>query len=140
MKRKRRLFVDTSYIYAVMNSSDSNHHKANDIENRGLDDSDIIYIGTNIISEIITIVSQRMGKSIAKELLGEIRSGSYCIVHVDEQLTEKAEHIFSSIESKNVSYADCVSFAIMNEFNLEWVLGFDKHFSNQGFKHFGIDK
>jgi len=97
------------------------------------------FLSTNVILEVLTIVSQRVSKDKALSLLNEFRSGKYAIVHPDEDLVMKGEEIYRGVKSKNVSYSDCLSFAIMKAYTIEWACSFDIHFKKQGFKRFGID-
>ena len=72
-------------------------------------------------------------------VINELQSGAYNLIHPSEQDLLRAEHLFRAIPSKNVSYADCISFAIVEQYNIRWVLSFDIHFKKQGFKRVGID-
>src|SRR3989344_8884122 len=98
-----------------------------------------LYVGFNILLEAFTMISQRERKQQAQKLQSEVRSGRYTIIIPDEELIDRAEELFFSIPSKNVSYSDCMSFAIMEKYKIEYVLSFDIHFKKQGFRRIGID-
>jgi len=80
-----------------------------------------------------------VGKKQGVMVINELQSGAYNLIHPSEQDLLRAEHLFRAIPSKNVSYADCISFAIVEQYNIRWVLSFDIHFKKQGFKRVGID-
>lgn len=98
------------------------------------------YLSWNVILEALTVISQRVSKKHAIGVLDEFRSGKYTIIHPDDDLIASAEEIFRSIRSKNVSYSDCVSFAVMRRYGIQRVFSFDVHFKKQGFKRVGIDR
>ncbi|MDP4011741.1 MAG: PIN domain-containing protein, partial [Candidatus Roizmanbacteria bacterium] len=97
------------------------------------------YLSLNVVQEVATLLSQRIGKDISLQFLDSIHAANTTFIYPNELLINKAEIIFRAIPSKNVSYADCISFAIMEQYNIRWVLSFDIHFKKQGFKRVGID-
>lgn len=133
------IFLDSDALVALNDSSDSSYTKAQKIVRQISTREFSPILGTNILMECLTIISQRLGKTKAAELLAEFRSGKYRIVNPDEKTILLAEEIFISIKSKNISYGDCVSFAVMRSLGITWVFSFDRHFRQQGFKRFGID-
>lgn len=135
----KKIFIDTDALIALNDSSDLLHKKALKTLKKISQFDFIPYLSTNILLESLTIVSQRIGKKQAILLLKELRSGKYTVVHPNEKLVFTAEEIFKSIKSKNVSYSDCLSFAIARAHGIEWVFSFDLHFRKQGFKRFGIE-
>jgi len=134
-----KIFIDTDALIALNDASDLLHNQAVDILTK-IDRRRILpYLSTNILLEVLTLISQRVSKAKALRLLDEFRAGEYVIVHPGERVVDKAEEIFRSVKSKNVSYSDCMSFAIMQDNNIEWVFSFDVHFKKQGFKRVGIE-
>jgi uncharacterized protein len=56
------------------------------------------------------------------------------IIEVDSDIKLKALDLFKKFKDKNFSFTDCVSFTIMNEYNIVDVFTFDKHFIQMGFQ------
>lgn len=134
-----KIFIDTDFLIALNDTDDVLHQKAIKILGSLSQRKTSAFLSTNIILETLTILSQRISKKKALELLDELRSGKYIIIHPDEDLVFEGEKIFRQVRSKNVSYSDCLSFAVMREYKIEQVLSFDIHFKKQGFKRIGID-
>lgn len=132
-------FVDSDVLYAINDKSDILYRESVDILRQLLIFNPIFYISTNIISETVTLINQRVSKVCAIKLLNNLRSDRYKVIHPDESLILAAEEIFVSSTSKNVSYSDCISFAVMKHLGISLVLSFDVHFKKQGFKRVGID-
>jgi len=55
------------------------------------------------------------------------------IIRADDRLELMAVRLFEKYADQNVSFTDCVSFAIMRQNGIDDVLGFDKHFEYAGF-------
>lgn len=134
-----KFFIDTDVLVALNDSSDSQYKKALDLLEKISELGLSSYISTNVLLETLTIISQRIGKKQSLNLLDELRSGKYTIIHPDEKIVLQAEEIFRSVISKNISYSDCLSFAIMKTYNIKWVFSFDIHFKKQAFKRIGIE-
>jgi len=134
------IYIDTDALIALNDVSDALHKKATKILKDLASQKITAYLGTNVLLETLTIISQRLGKNQANELLNELRSGKYKIITPDNKLTLKAEEIFRSVKSKNISYSDCISFAITKEHNIKHVFSFDIHFKQQGLIRVGIDE
>ena len=131
------VYSDSDFLFAPHSPHDSHHIKAKKILEKI--HFSTAYISTPIIQEAATLISQRIGKKESIRFLDIIHTGGFVIVYPDEYLIRKGEYIFKSIKSKNVSYADYISFAIMKERSIQWVLSFDIHFKKQGFKRVGTD-
>lgn len=133
------IFIDTDFLYALNDKSDSLHKKAIKIINKFNDQKVSLFTSTNVLLETLTLLSQRISKKTAIRILLELRSGAYEVVHPSEEIVLKAEKIFIDIASKNVSYADCLSMAVMKECEIKHIFSFDIHFKKQGFKRIEID-
>lgn len=131
-----KFFIDTDVLLAISDRDDSLHQKAKKIWQRLslVEEKYLPYTSTNVLLETLTIVSQLLGKKKAVQLLEELRSGAFIIIHPGQGTVLEAEKIFSQIKSKNISYADCLSFAIMREQKMKLVFSFDRDFKKMGFK------
>lgn len=134
------IYIDSDALIGLYDPSDLLHPQAITLLDHITKKFPSAYLGVNILLEVLTVISQRIGKAEAVQLLDELRSGKYIIVQPDESLIEQAEMLFREIQSKNISYSDCVSFSIMKKHHLKWVFSFDVDFKKQGFKRFGFEK
>jgi uncharacterized protein len=134
----RKIFIDANYLLALNDPLDPAHDAALEISQEINSNTQII-LSTNILLEAITLISQRVSKKHANEVLDELRSGKYQIIHPSEDQILEADKLFKSLISKNISYSDCISFIILKNHNITHVITFDKHFKQQGFIRVGID-
>ncbi|MBU1017319.1 MAG: PIN domain-containing protein [Patescibacteria group bacterium] len=135
-----KIFIDTDALVALNNLSDKLHNRALEAAKKINGKSYQYYIGLNILMETLTIVSQRCGKKQANALLKELRSENYIVLNPSQEEILIAEEIFANARSKNLSYSDCISFAVMKTHNISQAFSFDIHFKKHGFKRISIDK
>jgi hypothetical protein len=135
----KKAFLDTDMLIACYSKNDTSHQKALKIIKENSNKNWTVYLSINILMETLTLISQRISKKTALEVLKELRSGTYNIINPKEEDIILAESIFKQIKSKNVSYSDCLSFALMTIYDIKDVFSFDIHFKKQGFKRIGVD-
>lgn len=135
----KRAFLDTDMIIALYDENDLLHEKALKVMEKNLDKNWEIYLSVNILMESLTIISQRISKKLSLEVLKQLRSGIYRIKLPNKETINLTFDIFERIKSKNVSFGDCLSFALMTNYNIKKVFSFDIHFKKQGFQRIGVD-
>lgn len=126
-------YLDSDVIIAINDKSDTLHSKAVNIADKITGQVKHTVVGVNVLIECLAIISQRLGIVRSLRVLDRALQ-NYKIAYLDEPTVALANHFFFSRSSKNVSYSDCLSFAIMKLFNITTVFTFDKHFQKQGFK------
>jgi len=121
------VFVDSNFFVALFNPSDTLHKQALLAASR-LDDQNIPVILSNFVFlEVVTVLSQKRGKAVAVTCGKYLQTDSkFSIVHVDERLQEHTWELFKSTESKNISFVDCSTVAIMEDEAITKLLTFDK--------------
>lgn len=133
------VFNDSDFLFALYSSNDAHHLQSLKLASLSEQYSFTAYLSLNVVQEVATLLSQRISKNTSLQFLDSIYEADITLIYPDEMLVQKAERIFREVKSKNVSYADCISFAILEQYRIQWVLSFDIHFKKQGFKRVGID-
>jgi predicted nucleic acid-binding protein len=128
------IFVDSSAFIALYDKADALHHKAILLSQKSPKEDINLISSTNIIMETSTLLSMRISHQKAVDFLTDIRNGTIEIVNPDIGLITEAEEIFVNQKSKNVSYSDCICFAIMKEKGINIAFSFDKDFEKNGFR------
>lgn len=129
-----KVFIDSSAIIALYNTSDSCHEIALKLYACLTAEALAIKLvtSTEVVSECLTIISQRVGKDLAKKFIKSLAQVE--VVYMDEIGFARTLKEFVKIESKNVSFADCFSFVVCRRLRIKKVFAFDKHFKQQGFE------
>lgn len=127
------VFIDSSALIALWDQDDSNHPEAIEKSQELQRKQAVIFISNIIAGEVLTVLSMKLGIKIANqcgEMLQRLNT-----VFVDESLHQKAWDGFQKRTSKNLSFFDYTSWAIIREFNMDKVFTFDRDF-----KKLGVDR
>jgi len=127
MPIKNKVFVDSSFLVALYNLSDTLHDKTSEVNTRLASSDPDLYVSNYILLEVLTVLSQKIGRSKSVDI-GEriIHDGQIKVVHITEDLQELSWDIFRSTGNKNMSFVDCSILAVMQDRGLRYLLTFDK--------------
>lgn len=122
------IFIDTSAYIGILNPIDSNHKKALELSDLFLTQESNTISSHAVLGEVLTVGSMRYNRQAAIDFVKKIFESKTKIVLENEDFIEKAFKIFQKVKDKNVSWVDCYSFAIIEEYKIEKVFSFDKDF------------
>lgn len=129
---KDKIFVDTLFVIALINRRDQYHeqaiHAAKQFEGYPLlvTDAVLLEIGNALA---------RTYKSEAVQIIEHfLTSDEVQVVHLTQDLIEKALALYRSHQDKAWGLVDCVSFVVMREASVDSALTFDRHFEQAGFQ------
>jgi predicted nucleic acid-binding protein len=126
-----RIFVDTSFVLALINERDQYHDQAEALSHR-FNFSSLITTDA-VLLEIGNALAKNFRKE-AVEIIKVLRnSGRVEIVPIDEKLFEKGLNFYEKYDDKVWSLVDCISFIVMREHRATEVLTFDSDFAQAGF-------
>jgi predicted nucleic acid-binding protein len=125
------VFVDTSFVVALVNEKDQNHGLALDVAKR--------FIGQGLVTTdaILLKIGNALSRNFKRESVEIIEefltSDDVQVVHLHPQLFRKAFDLYKSRSDKMWGLIDCVSFVVMEELGITKALSADKHFEQAGF-------
>ena len=126
------IFMDTSALFALVNTEDRFHETAKRQWQNILENDDTLVCTNYVIVESISLIQRRLGMDFISALQTKILS----LVEtkwVDETQHETALDAFLQANRRQLSLVDCSSFETMRRLKLETVFTFDEHFREQGF-------
>ncbi len=126
------LYLDTSAIYAVIDTQDVMHRPASETWDRLLSDLAPLHASNYIVLETITLLQRRIGLDAVRRFTTDILP-IIAVFWVDEDIHRAAHHALLVAGRRQVSLVDCVSFEVMRRLDLDRVFCFDPHFAGQGF-------
>ena len=121
------VFLDASYFLALYNESDVHHQRAVLIGEK-IDGNEYgqAITSDDVFDEVVSVALRKFGKEKA-QILGKQILSSILIVHGDKHIFYAAFKIFNA--SKDAfSFTDCISQAIMDFAQIEYIATFDKLF------------
>lgn len=129
---KKPLFIDTSYILALVNTRDEFHLQAKNVADQV---NDKLITTEAVLTEVGNALAKPQWREIAVETLEDMRSDDDVeILSVDSELFSKALKFYSSRIDKEWGLTDCISFVVMKDRKLKDALTSDHHFEQAGFQ------
>ena len=129
-----KVFVDSNVFIGILNTRDALHKKALRVWETLRKKQYRIVVSNFVISEVITVLSQRASKQDALEFAYSIYfddKHEIELVHLDENLEFRTLEHFKAQTSKNVSFVDASNLAIMEAYKIKKIASFDKIFRKQ---------
>ena len=126
-----RIFLDTSFVIALINERDQYHAQAEALSFRF----------ANSALQTTGAVLLEVGNALAKEFRAEAvnvinvlsHSARVEVAEIDSNLIEKGLAVYEKYADKKWGLVDCVSFVVMREAGITEALTFDKDFEQAGF-------
>jgi len=135
---EERLFLDTSFIQALINRRDQYHEKAKTMFPR-VRDARSVLLTEAILVEVGNALC-RFDRIAAAEFLDSCLSergateGNLTIIPVDTALLSRGLGLYRSTPDKEWGLTDCISFVVMRENRLVDAVTADRHFTQAGFR------
>jgi uncharacterized protein len=131
----KRFFLDTSYLVALVLSSDQNHKLASEHWKKLATTQLQLTTTTYIFTEVVTLLNARNHHDKAVET-GNYLQNPYStdLICVDAALFSEGWQYFQQHSDKSYSFTDCISFLVMESLNIHTALTFDRHFVQAGFE------
>jgi len=129
---KPPVFIDTSYILALVNTADHYHAQAKQVA--ALVEPPFITTEA-ILTEIGNALAKTRWRSLGVTTLQALRTDNNIdIVTVDAALFDRAVALYGARSDKEWGLTDCISFVVMQERGLTEALTADQHFEQAGFR------
>jgi predicted nucleic acid-binding protein len=125
------VFVDTSAIYALLDSDDENHVPAASTF-AGLDQEPLL-AHNYVVVESAALVQRRLGTTVVRSLFDDLLPVLE-LAWVDEHIHRAATAALIASESPSVSLVDWTSFEVMRRQGINRAFAFDDDFEKQGFE------
>ena len=132
----KKVFLDTSFILAYVNSNDELHDNALRLEETENILSQDCYINNNVLNEVLTLTGRKMNIDAAEEIYyGLIDSFEILNEYTIFNYTAKTFDIFKKIVGTNskktkLSFTDSSIILTMQESNITDLVSFDQQFIN----------
>lgn len=130
-----RIFADTSYWYALLNSRDALHQAALSYSEKTTQSE--IVTSDLVLIELLNAFSdggpllRHAGFRLATQLLSE--TGSVIFIGDSPKFDEVLVR-YLAVSDKGWSFTDCASFLIMESLGIRSALTHDRHFEQAGFQ------
>ncbi len=131
-----RIFVDTSAWIALLNKNEQCHLEAVDIYENRLN-AYVIVVSNFVVAETYTWLRKKTNSEIALSFLNCIKEKEKLnqleVVYATIEIEEEASRLLDKYSDQLFSYADAVSFVIMEKEKITEAFSYDRHFMTAGF-------
>ena len=133
----RVIYVDSSYLIALLDSSDESFEVAHRLRLRFLEDQQLILVtARDALNELLAHFS-RSGSATRRQIARFVRRAladpKYRVEIVDRGLYNDALDLYESRHDKRYSMVDCVGMTIMRRDGIDEVVTTDRDFVQEGF-------
>jgi len=127
-------FIDTSYVYALINPSDQWHSQAAEWQIRIASEARPLLTTEFVLCEIADGLSSLKFRGAATRIIHTLRENPGVeIVPATSALFSAGLELFGSRSDKDWGLTDCTSFVAMTDHGLTQALTTDEHFRQAGF-------
>lgn len=126
-----QVFIDTSYIIALINEKDNYHKQA--IALADIYDSACLVISEPILLETGNALSRNYKEEACQVIDDFLMAENVNLISLTPDLFQKGFALYKQYQDKDWGLVDCISFVIMRDYQITNVLTFDRHFAQAGF-------
>jgi len=127
------IFVDTSAVIALVDKSDRHHAEAREIA-AALPPRTRLVTTDLVLAEAATWFRRAQGAEVAFQVGRRLLDARlYEMVESTREREEEALELMRHFGDKQLSFADCLSFAVMREMGIGEAFTFDEDFVRCGF-------
>lgn len=137
--RTRRLFLDTSFVIALLTPADQLHIPARQMWKTVRSTPEIF------VTEAVLIEVGNWFRSTYRRLAVELIDSCYVtdnitVITVNAHLMRRANRFYGQRLDKEWSLTDCISFVVMQDQGIVEALTADHHFRQAGFRALMLDE
>lgn len=131
----RKVFVDTSGWYSLIDRRDADHVPTRTFVHEWLAGGGRFVSSDYVLDEAFTLARARSGTTAAIRLMDLVEgTAALDIEWVGHERFEQAKMLFRRYADQEFSFTDCTSFVVMRELELNGALTSDEHFRIAGFE------
>lgn len=129
------VFLDTSFFKAALDPQDDFYIEAKEILNKLQKEKVTLVTSNYVLDESFTLIRKRCGREMVDKFRKALSKSALVatITRVTVADEAKAWEWFL-LNWSDLSFTDCVSFAMMKRLSITRVATFDNHFERAGFK------
>lgn len=129
------IFLDTGAFLATYLERDQYHHQARAAWQELEASTWRCFTSNFVLDETFTFLARRSSYRFAAERARSLLASNVLeILRPDQECELQALGFFEKFADQQVSFTDCVSFALMRARRIERVFAFDHHFALAGFE------
>jgi uncharacterized protein len=128
------IFIDTGAFIARFLTGDERHSVGSKLWKQMQESKDICITSNFVLDETLTYLARRSSYTFSAHVARHLfLSDTLVIVRPTPEDELEAVGFFEKYADQEVSFTDCISFALMRKRRIQNVFSFDRHFTLAGF-------
>jgi predicted nucleic acid-binding protein len=129
------IFIDTGAFLARYVERDQHHQRSTAYWKELESAAPRCFTSNFVIDELITLLSRRASSKFAAQRARQLYASNVLeILRPDENMELAALELLNRFADQQLSFTDCVSFALMQSIKVTKAFTFDHHFAIAGFE------
>lgn len=128
-----RVFIDTAFVLALLNSRDQYHNSARSLFPRVTAAAEV-WVTEAVLTEVGNGLASINRLAAGEFIRNCYKSPNSRVVSVTSDLFARALTMYQKYTDKEWGMTDCISFTVMNDANLRLAVTADHHFVQAGFQ------
>lgn len=130
-----RVFLDTSYVIALLVPQDQHHATATALSRQMIEARIQLVTTRAVLTEIGNALSRQRYRVVCLQTLRTLETdGAVEIVPLSDDLFRRGLDLFEARPDREWGLADCMSFVVMEDLGLTDALTADRHFEQAGYR------
>jgi hypothetical protein len=130
-----KVFIDSAYAIALSAVTDQYHQKAEMLAKQIETSGNALITTRAVVLEIGNALARLRYRNAAIEILDSLEEDPNVeIIPLSEELYDRAMEFYRQRPDKEWGITDCISFVVMQDYELTEALTTDEHFKQAGFK------
>lgn len=125
----RRVLVDSSAFFALLDADDINHESAHVIFKLLADEARELLTTNLLVAEVYTLTQSRLGRNAAVAWINALPGSEVALIFATAGHHDQAMELLNRYDDKTFSYADAVSFVIAEQEGVGAAFSYDHHFA-----------
>ncbi|GFO96764.1 hypothetical protein ig2599ANME_0954 [groundwater metagenome] len=135
MKHAKFVFLDTAYVYALINTRDQWHERAVVWQERLANERRQLLSTEFVLVEIADGLASVQFHNHAVQMINLLKKNPFVeLVSLSSELLEEAFKLYKKRTDKGWGLTDCTSFIVMKRYGIMDALTTDEHFQQAGFR------
>ena len=130
--RERRVFVDSSVYLALLDTDDEHHRQAIETLEQLAQERYRQFTTNVLLIESHALILSVLGRTQAAQFLKDMEESSTVVIRARASDEERAKQILFQYTDKDFSFADAISFVVMERLAIPLAFTFDRDFTQYG--------
>jgi predicted nucleic acid-binding protein len=130
--RARRVFVDSSVYLALLDQDDEHHSQTTQLLHQLAHERYRQFTTNVLLIESHALILSVLGRAQAAQFLTDMQESNTVILRVRAADEARAQQILFQYDDKDFSFADAISFAVMERLDIHLAFTFDRDFAQYG--------